>query len=107
MKDWCEQEGVELYFIDPGKPNQNSRIESFNSRFRDECLSQHWFASLSHMKSVIDNWREDYNHHRPHSTLGYIPPAQFAAQCRQRASGTEHLKDSTTIATPDSGSSCF
>jgi transposase InsO family protein len=58
---------------------QNAYIESFNSRFRDECLSQHWFASLSHMRSVIDNWREDYNHHRPHSTLGYVPPAVFAA----------------------------
>ena len=59
---------------------QNAYIESFNSRFRDECLSQHWFASLSHMRSVIDTWRDDYNHHRPHSTLGYMPPALFAAQ---------------------------
>jgi transposase InsO family protein len=54
---------------------QHRRHESFNSRFRDECLSQHWFASLSHMRSVIDTWRDDYNHHRPHSTLGYVPPA--------------------------------
>lgn len=50
-----------------------------------ERLSQHWFASLSHMRSVIDNWREDYNHHRPHSTLGYVPPAVFAARCCQLA----------------------
>jgi hypothetical protein len=57
---------------------ENAYIESFNSRFRDECLSQHWFASLSHMRSVIDNWRDDYNHRRPHSTLGYVPPALFA-----------------------------
>ena len=56
---------VELRFIQPGKPVQNAYIESFNSRFRDECLSQHWFASLSHMRSVIDNWRDDYNHYRP------------------------------------------
>jgi transposase InsO family protein len=52
-------------------------IESFNSRFRDECLPQHWFASLSHMRSIVENWRDDYNHHLPHSTLGYVPPAMF------------------------------
>ncbi len=69
MQDWAARNGVELRFIQPGKPVQNAYIESFNSRFRDECLSRHWFASLSHMRSVIDNWRDDYNHHRPHSTL--------------------------------------
>ncbi|MBX3604590.1 MAG: IS3 family transposase, partial [Piscinibacter sp.] len=74
MQTWAASNGIELRFIQPGKPVQNAYIESFNSRFRDECLSQHWFASLSHMRSVIDNWREDYNHHRPHSTLGYVPP---------------------------------
>ena len=75
-------------------------IESFNSRFRDECLSQHWFASLSHMRSVIDNWRDDYNHHRPHSTLGYVPPALFAAQCSQLAGTTAQIIASTTMQTP-------
>ena len=70
MQTWAARNGVELRFIQPGKPVQNAYIESFNSRFRDECLSQHWFASLSHMRSVIDTWRDDYNHHRPHSTLG-------------------------------------
>jgi putative transposase len=70
---------VELRFIQPGKPVQNAYIESFNSRFRDECLSQHWFASLSHMRRVIKAWREDYNEHRPHSALGYLPPAKYAA----------------------------
>ena len=59
MQTWAARNGVELRFIQPGKPVQNAHIESFNSRFRDECLSQHWFASLSHMRSVIDNWRED------------------------------------------------
>lgn len=75
MHDWAAKNGVELRFIQPGKPVQNAYIESFNSRFQDECLSQHWFASLSHMRSVIDNWRDYYNHRRGHSTLGYIPPA--------------------------------
>ena len=85
MHDWAAKNGVELRFIQPGKPVQNAYIESFNSRFQDECLSQHWFASLSHMRSVIDNWRDYYNHRRGHSTLGYIPPAVFAARCRQLA----------------------
>ncbi|TXC62124.1 transposase [Piscinibacter aquaticus] len=76
--------GVELRFIQPGKPVQNAYIESFNSRVRGECLSQHWFASLSHMRSVIDNWRGDHNHHRPHSTLRYVRPAVFAAHCHVR-----------------------
>ena len=54
---------MELRFIQPGKSVQNAFIESFNSRFPDECLSQHWFASLGHMCSVIDTWRDAYNHH--------------------------------------------
>ena len=106
MLDWAAKNGVELRFIQPGKPVQNAYIESFNSRFRDECLSQHWFASLSHMRSIIDNWRHDYNNYRPHSTLGYVPPAKFAAQCRQRAGGIEPGRNSITITTPDSESSC-
>jgi putative transposase len=59
MQTWAAHNRVELRFIQPGKPVQNAYIESFNSRFRDECLSQHWFASLSHMRSIIDNWRND------------------------------------------------
>ncbi|MCX8006171.1 MAG: IS3 family transposase [Burkholderiaceae bacterium] len=100
MQAWAARNGVELRFIQPGKPVQNAYIESFNSRFRDECLSQHWFASLSHMRSVIDNWREDYNHHRPHSALGYVPPAVFAARCRQHAGGTASTTASPTMRSP-------
>jgi putative transposase len=99
MQDWAARNGVQLRFIQPGKPIQNAYIESFNSRFRDECLSQHWFASLGHMRSVIDSWREDYNHSRPHSTLGYVPPAVFAARCRQRAGGNDIEPASTTMPT--------
>ena len=97
MQDWAARNGVKLRFIQPGKPVQNAYIESFNSRFRDECLSQHWFASLSHMRSVIDNWRHDYNHHRPHSTLGYVPPATFAARCRQLAGAASQTTSSTRM----------
>ena len=85
MQTWAAKNGVDLRFIQPGKPVQNAYIESFSSRFRDECLSQHWFASLSRMRNVVGNWRDDYNHHQAHSTLGYMPPALFAAQCRQLA----------------------
>jgi putative transposase len=109
MQAWAARNQVELRFIQPGKPVQNAYIESFNSRLRDECLSQHWFASLSHMRSVIDNWREDYNHHRPHCTLGYLPPARYAAQCRQRAGGIAPSDQSIqpiTIQPTDSESSC-
>lgn len=101
MQTWAAKNGVELRFIQPGKPVQNAYIESFNSRFRDECLSQHWFASLNHMRSIVGSWRDDYNHHRPHSTLGYVPPALFAAQCRQLAGGTAQTTASTTMQTLD------
>ena len=96
MQTWAATSGVEPRFIQRGKPVQNAYIESFNSRFRDECLSQHSFASLSHMRSVVENRRDDYNHHRPRSTLGYVPPALFAAQCRQLAGATVQTTASTT-----------
>jgi putative transposase len=106
MQDWAAKRGIELRFIQPGKPVQNAYVESFNSRLRDECLSQHWFASLSHMRSVIDAWRDDYNHHRPHSALQYVPPAVFAARCRLQADGSAK-DESTTIQPPDSRSRCY
>ena len=106
MQEWAARNGIELRFIQPGKPVQNAYVESFNSRFRDECLSQHWFASLSHMRSVIDAWREDYNHCRPHSGLGYMPPAIYAARCRQQAGATAQTHPSTTIQPSDSKSEC-
>ena len=107
LQDWAARNGVELRHIQPGKPVQNAYIESFNSRFRDECLSQHWFANLGHMRSILENWREDYNHHRPHSALGYLPPAKFAAQCRLLAGDTANQQSSTMIQPPDSKSNCY
>ena len=106
MHDWAVRNGVELRFIQPGKPMQNACIESFNSRLRDECLSQHWLASLSHMRSVLDNWRDGYNHHRGHSSLGYAPPAAFAARFRLLAGDTAQPDPSTTIQPPDSRAEC-
>jgi putative transposase len=104
MQAWMAEQGIEHRFIQPGKPMQNAFIESFNGKLRDECLSQHWFAHLVHVRSVLANWREDYNHHRPHSSLGYIPPASFAARCLQHAASIAKPQQSTTIASPDSES---
>jgi putative transposase len=80
MFDWAEESGTRQAFIQPGKPTQNAFVESLTGKFRNECLNQHWFRSLEHAKEKIDRWREHYNQVRPHSTLGYLPPARFAAQ---------------------------
>lgn len=75
---WAYEAGVTLSFIRPGKPVENAYIESFNGRFRDECLNEHWFVSMRHAKTLIEDWRNEYNTERPHSSLGYLTPAQFA-----------------------------
>jgi putative transposase len=77
---WAYQRGVKLEFISPGKPTENGHIESFNGHFRDECLKMHWFASLQEAREVIEAWRVDYNRVRPHSSLGYLTPEEFAAK---------------------------
>ncbi len=76
---WAHANGVKLFFIDPGKPMQNGSIESFNGRFREECLDQSWFTSLAEARRVIEAWRLDYNLHRPHTSLWMRTPAAFAA----------------------------
>ena len=76
---WCEASGVRVHFIDPGKPIQNAHIESFNGRFRDECLNEHWFLGLAHAREIIETYRQEYNEDRPHSSLGYLAPAFMAA----------------------------
>ena len=68
-----------LRFIRPGKPIENAYVESFNGKFRDECLNEHWFVSLVDAKAVIEAWRVDYNAVRPHSSLAGRTPTQFAA----------------------------
>ena len=74
---WAQQRGVALHFIRPGKPIENAYVESFNGRFRDECLNQTWFIDLRHAQSEIERWRHDYNHVRPHSSLGNFTPIEF------------------------------
>jgi putative transposase len=75
---WSEERGVRLEFIQPGKPVQNAYVESFNGRLRDECLNANWFTSLTDARRKIETWRRDYNEQRPHSSLNYLPPAEFA-----------------------------
>ena len=76
---WAYSNGVTLDFSRPGKPTDNAYIESFNSRFRQECLNQHWFLSLEDAKVKIEAWRREYNSHRPHSALGNMTPEEFAS----------------------------
>lgn len=75
---WAYANNVRLHFIEPAKPVQNAFVESFNGKFRDECLNQHWFYNLEDARQKIEVWRLDYNLNRPHSALGYQTPTQFA-----------------------------
>ncbi|MFQ5527953.1 MAG: transposase, partial [Thermoanaerobaculia bacterium] len=78
LDQWAYERGVELAFIRPGKPIENCFVESFNGKFRDECLNAHWFLTLEDARHRIEDWRLDYNHVRPHSSLGDVPPSEFA-----------------------------
>ncbi len=79
LDQWASVRGITLKLTQPGKPTQNAYIESFNGRLRDECLNEHWFMSLSHVRAELAVWRKDYNEARPHSSLDYQTPAAFAA----------------------------
>jgi putative transposase len=77
MLKWSLETGVKLSFIEPGKPTQNAYIESFNGKFRQECLRQHWFESLPEVRQIVEAWRQDYNRVRPHSSLQYQTPKEL------------------------------
>lgn len=80
MDSWAYQRGIKLDFIRPGKPNENAFIESFNGKLRNECLNENWFLSLEEARRTIEEWRNDYNENRPHSSLGGLTPREFADQ---------------------------
>jgi putative transposase len=82
---WAERHGIELRFIQPGKPNQNALVESFNGKLRHECLNTHWFSTLEDARREIEAWRIDYNEVRPHSSLDEMPPTEFAAAHQETA----------------------
>jgi putative transposase len=84
---WAYAKGVRLRFIQPGKPVQNAFIESFNGRFRDECLNEHIFLGLDDARRKIETWRKDYNANRPHSALGHMTPEEFAESLRTTENG--------------------
>jgi putative transposase len=75
---WAAERGIELHFIQPGKPVQNSHIESFNGRLRDECLNQHYFVSLPDAQFHLDRWRHAYDTARPHTACYPSIPSEFA-----------------------------
>ena len=83
---WCEEQGITLIHIQPGKPMQNGHVESFNGRLRDECLNANWFLNLADAKRKIESWRKEYNAERPHSSLAYRTPAEFAKTCSELTS---------------------
>jgi len=91
---WAYARKVRIHFIDPGKPMQNAFVESFNGKFRDECLSEHWFTSIRDAQATIDVWRRDYNEVRRHRSLG-MPPARYAAlapTCPEPPTDTASMK---------------
>ena len=73
--EWQNETGIAWHYIAPGKPQQNGFVESFNGKLRDECLNEEVFDSLAHARKILGRWRHDYNHHRPHSSLGGLTPA--------------------------------
>jgi putative transposase len=109
VDQWAFANGVRLHFIEPGKPVQNAYIESFNGKFRDECLNQNWFVSLAEARQVIEAWRVDYNTARPHSSLGYRTPEEFAAEmggemgCGKAATRKTENRFSSPLGNPAEG----
>lgn len=81
---WLHKAGIDTALIDPGKPWQNGSDESFNGKFRDECLSMEWFRTRAEAKVVIEQWRQHYNVDRPHSSLGYLTPLTFKQQSQEQ-----------------------
>jgi len=96
VRQWLKEAGVGTLFIEAGSPWENGYIESFNGKLEDECLNGELFLSLAEARYVVDRWRVDYNHHRPHSRLDWMTPAAFSARCRGRAARPCVPADSAT-----------
>ena len=84
LDQWSYRNEVKHTFIQPGKPQQNCYVESFNGRLRDECLNEHWFESIIHAQQIVEDWRVDYNEVRPHSSLNRLTPQQYASSIQQQ-----------------------
>jgi putative transposase len=94
---WANAHGIRHTLIEPGRPMQNGYIESFNGKFRDECLNEQWFETLTQARTTIATWRQDYNEVRPHSSCQRMAPAKFAALHRQRAGDATRSSTITEI----------
>ena len=88
LDQWAWARGIQLHFIQPGRPVQNAFVESFNGRARDECLNGNWPTSLGHARAVISAWHKDYNHVRPHQSLGGRTPAEQDRRLASKAAST-------------------
>ena len=98
---WCVERQIELVHIQPGKPTQNARVESFHGRLRDECLTVNWFQNLFDARRKIAAWRTEYNEDRPHSSLGYKTPKEFAeAQTAGFYTAEREARDSNAVPCP-------
>jgi putative transposase len=89
--EWCEARGIELLFIQPGKPDQNAFIERFNRTYRDEVLDAYVFESIEQVREVTENWLREYNEERPHDSLGRVPPLMFMPRRKTPAESTYQL----------------
>jgi putative transposase len=94
---WAAQHGVHLHFIQPGKPVQNAFIESFNGKFRDECVNEHWFLTLQEAQLVIEAWRREYNEERTPSTIGDVTPQEFITNYQHGAHLPQEIPSSTLV----------
>ena len=97
VQRWLGQLEIEALYIEPGSPWENGYAESFHSKFRDEFLALEVFESLTAARRLTRSWRTDYNHHRPHSSLGYRTPAEFAARCAASDFATQNLQQHSGI----------
>jgi len=95
IKKWLSKSGVRTLYIEPGSPWENGYIESFNGRLRDEILNREVFYSVREAKVLVEDWRLEYNHDRPHSSLNYMTPAAFAATCIPEVSATPRPQEYT------------
>jgi putative transposase len=89
--DWCEERGIKIRYIQPGKPNQNAYVERFNRTYREEVLNAYLFEDLGQVREITYRWLRDYNDNRPHDSLGRIPPSQFRRNLSQLENSTSEL----------------
>jgi putative transposase len=100
VKDWLARRGAKTLYIEPGSPWENAYSETFNSRLRDELLDREVFETLKEAKVLLEDHRLDYNGHRPHSSLGYRTPAEFAATCHRPGSASLHPAEARSNPAP-------